>query len=68
VDGDVAKLDEIVALAERYEAMVFVDDSHATGFIGRTGRGTHEHRGVVGRIDVITTTLGKALGGPPAAA
>jgi glycine C-acetyltransferase len=63
MDGDVAKLDEVVALAERYEAMVFVDDSHATGFIGRTGRGTHEHRGVVGRIDVITTTLGKALGG-----
>ncbi len=63
MDGDVAKLDAIVALAERYDAMVFVDDSHATGFIGRTGRGTHEHRGVVGRIDVITTTLGKALGG-----
>ena len=63
MDGDLAKLDEIVALAERYDAMVFVDDSHATGFIGRTGRGTHEHRGVVGRIDVITTTLGKALGG-----
>ena len=63
MDGDVAKLDEMVALAERYDAMVFVDDSHATGFIGRTGRGTHEHRGVVGRIDVITTTLGKALGG-----
>jgi glycine C-acetyltransferase len=63
MDGDVAKLDEMVALAERYDAMVFVDDSHATGFIGRTGRGTHEHRGVVGRIDIITTTLGKALGG-----
>ncbi len=63
MDGDVAKLDEIVTLAERHDAMVFVDDSHATGFIGRTGRGTHEHRGVVGRIDVITTTLGKALGG-----
>jgi len=63
MDGDVAKLDEMVALAERYDAMVLVDDSHATGFIGRTGRGTHEHRGVVGRIDVITTTLGKALGG-----
>jgi len=63
MDGDIAKLDEIVALAEKYDAMVMVDDSHATGFIGRTGRGTHEHCGVVGRIDVITTTLGKALGG-----
>jgi glycine C-acetyltransferase len=63
MDGDLAKLDGIVALAERYDAMVFVDDSHATGFIGRTGRGTHEQCGVVGRIDVITTTLGKALGG-----
>ncbi|HEY0593018.1 MAG TPA: aminotransferase class I/II-fold pyridoxal phosphate-dependent enzyme, partial [Thermoanaerobaculia bacterium] len=63
MDGDLAKLDEIVALAETYDAMVFVDDSHATGFIGRTGRGTHEHFGVVGKIDLITTTLGKALGG-----
>ena len=63
MDGDIAKLDEIVALAEKYHAMVFVDDSHATGFIGRTGRGTHEHCGVFGKIDVITTTLGKALGG-----
>ena len=63
MDGDVAKLDEIVALAEKYDAMVFVDESHASGFIGRTGRGTHEHCGVLGRIDVITTTLGKALGG-----
>ncbi len=63
MDGDIAKLDEIVALAERYDAMVCVDDSHATGFIGKTGRGTHEHRGVVGKIDVITTTLGKAMGG-----
>jgi len=63
MDGDIAKLDAIVALAEKYDAMVFVDDSHASGFIGRTGRGTHEHCGVVGRIDVITTTLGKALGG-----
>lgn len=63
MDGDLARLDEIVALAERYNAMVLVDDSHATGFIGRTGRGTHEETGVVGRIDVITTTLGKALGG-----
>jgi glycine C-acetyltransferase len=63
MDGDLAKLDEIVALAERYDAMVLVDDSHATGFIGRTGRGSHEQKGVLGRIDVITTTLGKALGG-----
>jgi glycine C-acetyltransferase len=63
MDGDLAKLDAIVALAEKHDAMTFVDDSHATGFIGRTGRGTHEQCGVVGRIDVITTTLGKALGG-----
>src|SRR5512135_560650 len=63
MDGDLAKLDEIVALAEKHDAMVFVDDSHASGFIGRRGRGTHEHCGVLGRIDVITTTLGKALGG-----
>ena len=63
MDGDMAKLDDIVALAEKYNAMVFVDDSHATGFIGRTGRGTHEQCGVFGRMDVITTTLGKALGG-----
>jgi glycine C-acetyltransferase len=63
MDGDLAKLAEIVSLAEKFNAMVFVDDSHATGFIGRTGRGTHEHCGVVGNIDVITTTLGKALGG-----
>lgn len=63
MDGDLAKLDEIVALAEKYNAMVFVDDSHASGFIGKTGRGTHEHCGVVGKMDIITTTLGKALGG-----
>jgi glycine C-acetyltransferase len=63
MDGDLAKLDKIVELAEKYNAMVFVDDSHATGFIGKTGRGTHEHCGVFGKIDVITTTLGKALGG-----
>ncbi|MCX6828450.1 MAG: glycine C-acetyltransferase [candidate division Zixibacteria bacterium] len=63
MDGDLAKLDQIVALAEKYGAMVFVDDSHASGFIGKTGRGTHEHCGVVGKIDIITTTLGKALGG-----
>lgn len=63
MDGDLAKLDRIVALAEKYDAMVFVDDSHASGFIGKTGRGTHEHCGVLGKIDIITTTLGKALGG-----
>ncbi len=63
MDGDLAKLDQIVGLAEKYNAMVFVDDSHASGFIGKTGRGTHEHCGVMGRIDIITTTLGKALGG-----
>jgi len=63
MDGDLAKLDEIVALAEKYNAMVFLDDSHASGFIGRTGRGTHEYFGVFGKIDVITTTLGKGLGG-----
>ncbi len=63
MDGDIAKLDTIVELAEKYDAMVFVDDSHASGFIGKTGRGTHEHCGVYGKIDVITTTLGKALGG-----
>ncbi|MCP5105346.1 MAG: glycine C-acetyltransferase [bacterium] len=63
MDGDLAKLDEIVALAEKYDAMVFLDDSHASGFIGKTGRGTHEHCDVMGKIDIITTTLGKALGG-----
>ncbi len=63
MDGDLAKLDKIVALAEKYNAVVFLDDSHATGFIGKTGRGTHEHCGVMGKIDIITTTLGKALGG-----
>jgi glycine C-acetyltransferase len=63
MDGDLAKLDQIVALAEKYDAMVFLDDSHASGFIGKTGRGTHEHCNVMGRIDIITTTLGKALGG-----
>lgn len=63
MDGDIVKLDQIVALAEKYDAMVMVDESHASGFIGRTGRGSHELCGVVGRIDIITTTLGKALGG-----
>ena len=63
MDGDVAKLGEICDLADRYQAMVMVDDSHATGFMGPTGRGTPEHAGVLDRIDVITSTLGKALGG-----
>jgi len=63
MDGDTAKLDAIVQLAEAYDAMVFLDDSHASGFIGKTGRGTHEKYGVVGKIDIITTTFGKALGG-----
>jgi glycine C-acetyltransferase len=63
MDGDTAKLDEVVQLAEAYDALVFVDESHASGFIGRTGRGTHEKCGVVGKMDIITTTFGKALGG-----
>jgi glycine C-acetyltransferase len=63
MDGTIARLDEIVRLAERYDAVVMVDDSHATGFLGATGRGTHEYRGVMGKIDIITGTLGKALGG-----
>ena len=63
MDGDIARLDRICDLADKYHAMVMVDDSHATGFVGPTGRGTHEHRGVVGRVDIITSTLGKALGG-----
>lgn len=63
MDGYVAKLDQICALAEKYDAMIMVDDCHATGFIGKTGRGTHEHNNVMGKIDIITGTLGKALGG-----
>ncbi len=63
MDGDTAKLDEMAALCEKYDAMLLVDESHASGFIGRTGRGTHEKCGVMGRIDIITTTFGKALGG-----
>lgn len=63
MDGDIAPLAGICDLAERHRALVFVDDSHATGFMGRTGRGTFEHCGVEGRVDIITTTLGKALGG-----
>jgi glycine C-acetyltransferase len=63
MDGDTAKLDEMVALCEKYDAMLLVDDSHASGFIGKKGRGTHEKCGVMGQIDIITTTFGKALGG-----
>jgi glycine C-acetyltransferase len=63
MDGYMAPLPEICDLADRYDAMVMVDDSHAVGFIGANGRGTHEHHGVMGRIDAITGTLGKALGG-----
>lgn len=63
MDGDIAKLNEICDLADKYEAMVMVDDSHATGFIGKTGRGTHEYNNVMGRVDIITSTLGKGLGG-----
>ena len=63
MDGTIASLDRIVELAERYDAITMIDDCHATGFLGDTGRGTHEYRGVVGKIDIITGTLGKALGG-----
>lgn len=63
MDGDTAKLDEMVKLCEKYDAMLLVDDSHASGFIGKTGRGTHEFCNVFGKIDIITTTFGKALGG-----
>lgn len=63
MDGFVARLDEITALAERYDALVMVDDSHATGFMGPTGRGSAEHHGVMDKIDIFTSTLGKALGG-----
>ena len=63
MDGYIAKLDAICDLAEKYKALVMVDDSHATGFVGKTGRGTPEHCGVMGRVDIITSTLGKALGG-----
>ncbi|MFV0175294.1 glycine C-acetyltransferase [Empedobacter falsenii] len=63
MDGIVADLKGVCDLAEKYDALVMVDDSHATGFIGKTGRGTHEHNEVMGRVDIITSTLGKALGG-----
>ncbi len=63
MDGDTARLDEMVRLCEKYDALLLVDDSHATGFIGKTGRGTHELCNVMGKIDIITTTFGKAMGG-----
>ncbi len=63
MDGIIAKIDQICDLAEKYHAMVMVDDSHATGFIGPNGRGTHEYRNAIGRVDIISTTFGKALGG-----
>ncbi len=63
MDGTVAKLDEICNLADQYKALVMIDECHSSGFMGKTGRGTHEHHDVVGRVDIITGTLGKALGG-----
>ncbi|MCG3135703.1 MAG: 2-amino-3-ketobutyrate coenzyme A ligase [Planctomycetes bacterium] len=63
MDGDIAELDRIADLCDRYRALLMVDDSHATGFVGKTGRGSIEHCGVMGRVDVVTSTLGKALGG-----
>lgn len=63
MDGTIAQLDKIVALAEKYDAAIMVDECHSSGFLGKTGRGTHEYRGVMGKIDIITGTLGKALGG-----
>jgi glycine C-acetyltransferase len=63
MDGTIAQLDVICDLADKYDAIVMIDESHASGFLGKTGRGTHEYRGVMGRIDIITGTLGKALGG-----
>ena len=63
MDGTIAQLDKICDLAEKYDAIVMVDDCHATGFVGKNGRGTHEHCDVMGRVDIITSTLGKALGG-----
>ncbi|WP_308199237.1 aminotransferase class I/II-fold pyridoxal phosphate-dependent enzyme [Chitinophaga sedimenti] len=63
MDGTVAQLDKICDLADKYDAIVMIDESHCSGFMGKTGRGTHEYCGVMGRIDIITGTLGKALGG-----
>lgn len=63
MDGTIAQLDKIVELAQKYDAVIMIDESHSSGFLGKTGRGTHEYRGVMGKIDIITGTLGKALGG-----
>ncbi len=63
MDGTIAQLDKICDLADKYDAIVMIDECHSTGFIGKTGRGTHEYRNVMGRVDIITGTLGKALGG-----
>jgi glycine C-acetyltransferase len=63
MDGTIAQLDKIVALAEKYEALIMIDECHSSGFMGKTGRGVHELKGVMGKIDIITGTLGKALGG-----
>lgn len=63
MDGTIAQLDKICDLADRYDAIIMIDECHSSGFLGKTGRGTHEYRGVMGRIDIITGTLGKALGG-----
>lgn len=63
MDGTIAQLDKICELADKYDAVVMIDECHSSGFLGKTGRGTHEYRGVMGRIDIITGTLGKALGG-----
>ncbi|RYG05181.1 MAG: glycine C-acetyltransferase [Chitinophagaceae bacterium] len=63
MDGTIARLDKIVELAEKYDAVIMIDECHSSGFLGKTGRGTHEYRGVMGKIDIITGTLGKALGG-----
>src|ERR1044072_2672701 len=63
MDGTIAQLDKICDLADKYDALVMIDESHSSGFMGKTGRAVHEHCGVMGRIDIITGTLGKALGG-----
>src|SRR6476646_6286851 len=63
MDGTIAQLDKICDLADKYQALVMVDECHSSGFLGKTGRGTHEYRNVLGRVDIITGTLGKALGG-----
>jgi glycine C-acetyltransferase len=62
MDGTIAQLDKICDLADKYDAIVMIDECHSSGFLGKTGRGTHEYRGVMGRIDIITGTLGKAIG------